>query len=275
MGGMTGFNMLHPFAWFASAGDATGDVSHNHAYAPDGNFHNDLSVASGAAHPAGAASIETSATGARYPVGAYATYNNSSLQAPGVQAPVQGGPTLMQGPQQGPWYKSDYAAALPTQYVSAAPPWKNGPMMAASSNLPVYAQAAVHMTGTNPPVTTGASITPAHHTVPPGLDWGQSSGVMTGAGTAVSGSTGGGGGGCGCGCGGGGGRKKSSPCRGTSQQAVGLDSTNDFPPLYSHYQATPNQAINAHLYGTTSTHVPAWATAHGTPGDGEQPLQGQ
>jgi hypothetical protein len=245
-GGMTGWNVNHPFPWFATAGDQSGgDISHNHAYSPDGNFFNDSQSASGAANPSGAAALYPSASGADLPVGAYAGMYNQALRNPGSQFPLQGGPAILQGPQQGPWTQSNYDASLPSQYTSAAPPWKNGPMQSASDALPARAQAAVHATGLNPPVQPGPS-------------------------------QGGCAGGCGCGggCGGGGGGVKSF-CRGLTHQALSLDSTNDFPPLYSHYQANPNQVVNAGLYHAVSTHVPAWAVAQGAPADLEQPLQGQ
>lgn len=235
-GGMTGWDVNHPFHWFATAGDAGGDVSHNHANSPDGNFFNDGTQVSGAAHPAGAAELYPSASGAAHPIGAYAGYVNQAIQNPGSQFPLQGGPDLLNGPQQGPWAYSDYAAALPQNYLSPAPPWKNAPMQTASNNLPASAQVAVHATATNPPV---------HH--------------------APSG---------GCGCGGGCGRGDKTFCKGVVHQALQLDSTNDFPPLYSHPQAHPNQVVNAHLYHAVSTHVPAWAVAQGAPSDFEQPLQG-
>lgn len=240
-GGMSGWNVLHPYQWFGTAGDGTGDVSHNHA-APDGNYYNDLSQVSGAAHPGGAALLYPSASGAPFPVGAYAGYNNAALMRPGVQAPLPGGPVQMMGPQQGPWVVNDYAAALPRQYTSPAPPWKNGPMQTASSTLPAAGQTAIHATAMNPP---------GQH------------------------QTGGGGGCAGCagGCGGGRGGSKSY-CAGLTHQALTLDSTNDFPPLYSHYQANPNQVVNAQLYHAVSSHVPAWTVAQGVPSDFEVPLQG-
>lgn len=239
-GGMTGWNVNHPYTWFATAGDQSGDISHNSAYSPDGNFFNDQTQVSGAANPAGAASLYPSASGAAMPVGAYAGYVNQALQHPGSQFPLQGGPDLLLGPQQGPWAYSDYAMALPTQYLSPAPPWKNGPMQTASNDLPASAQMAIHATALNPPVQQGGAL-----------------------------------GGCGgSGCGGGCGQGNSSFCRGRTHQALSLDSTNDFPPLYSHYQANPNQVVNARLYHAVSTHVPAWAVAQGAPSDFEQPLQG-
>ncbi|HEY6371855.1 MAG TPA: hypothetical protein VIX37_14840 [Candidatus Sulfotelmatobacter sp.] len=244
-GGMSGYDAMYPMNWFATAGDATGDLSHNHAYSPDGNFFNDLSQPSGAANPSGAASLYPSAAVAALPVGAYAGYVNSALMNPGSQAPLPGGPALMMGPQQGPWSYSDYAAGIPSVYISAAPPWKSAPMQAAANALPPAGQAAVHAGGTNPPV----AVAPA-----------------AGGCAGCAGGCGGGHGGLGPG---------PQPCRGTTHQALSLDSTNDFAPLYSHYQANPTQVVNAGLYQAVSTHVPSWTTAQGAPGDLEQPLQGQ
>ena len=272
MGGMSGFNMMYPYAWFASGGDAAGDVNFAQAAPTDGNFFNDQGAVSGSAHPASAASTAPPAgTVANFPLGTYAGYVNSSVQSAGMQSPLQGGPALMMGPTQGPQTQSNYAAALPRQYTSAAPPWKNGPLQYAVAQLPAESQAAVQANSTNPAIVPTSATT--HHTNPAGVL--RESPAKTNGGTA-SGSAAPASGGC-AGCSGGCGGKgpRSSYCRGRAQQAVGLDSTNDFPPLYSHYQATQNQVVNASLYSQNSTHVPAWATAQGTAADTEIPLQGQ
>jgi hypothetical protein len=246
MNGMSGWNTMYPFAWFASGGDSEGDVAHNFAV-PDGNFNNYLSQPSGTANASGVATVEPAGSMATHAIGAYAGYNNAALQAPGSQAPLAGGPAIVNGPIQGPWAHSDYAASLPTQYVTAAPPWKNGPMQAAASRLNAPAQNALHSTGTNPPAVLPATTatSPAATASCPG--------------------------GCAGGCGGHGAKRF---CKGANQPAVGLDSTSDFPPLYSRYQANRNQTVNAALYQSVSTHTPAWSVAQGVPADTEEPIQG-
>lgn len=250
MSGMSGFNVMHPYAWFATAGDPQGDVSHGAAapVATDGNFFHDPTQASGSANPSGTASLAPAGMMARHAMGVYAGYAAAALQNPLSQAPLQGGPAVMSGPSQGPWAASDYAAAIPSNYISAAPPWKNGPMQHAAARMSPNAQVAIHATGQNPPISPALATT-----------------------TAAAGSCPGG---CGGGCGGHG--RRTTFCRGgmKGQPATGLDSTNDFPPLYSQYQATANQTVNAALYQGVSTYTPAWTVAQGAAGDMEQPLQG-
>jgi len=222
---------MYPFQWLATAGDATGDVNHQtvdgSTSAPAPTTHNVWTPGAGA-------------TGALDGLGISPAYVNAAMMQPGNQAPVAGTPATVNGPQQGPWYTSDYTAAIPSKYIAQAPLWKNGPMRrAAAATLSV------------PTVPTNQSPTQ----------------LLAQGGLMAHGS------GC-AGCAGGCGSEKLKQCAGAAGP-VNLDKINDFPPLWSQPNVNPVDVQNQYLWDLVSNHRTGWAANHGAAADGEVPVQGQ
>lgn len=210
-------NSMYPYKWFATAGDETGDVNSQHT---NPNY------------PSTAWQPGDGATGAIDGIGIHPAYVNSALMNPGSQAPVSASPATMNGPQQGPFAYSSYAAQLPASYLSNQPPWKSAPMQAASGGVG-------H--GPNAQMSAAPTVNPS----------------------ASSG-----------GCSGCNGSCKHGPCSHMSP-AVGLDSTNDFPPLYSQPSVSGTQVADYNLWHGVSDHRPAWGASHGAQADTTIPVQGQ
>lgn len=240
-----GYNVMYPYSWLATAGDSTGDSNFQVVNMPaDGT----LSGAPNAGGFSGGPVVGSWFPGSGMhttagPVDAtYSGYVNAAIMQGNSQAPVVGTPALVNGnPNNGPVAVSDYAdGTLPQQYLSPVPPWKSAPMQEAAAALPPNVQQAAAT------AAIGAG----------------SAGQNTHA-------KGGGCSGCNGGCGG-----NKSRCQGRNPP-LGLDSTNDFQPLYSHHTANAAQVVGAHLYSTTSTKHQAWTVSQGVPSDDEAPLQGQ
>jgi hypothetical protein len=245
----SGYNVMYPYSWLQTAGDGTGDANFQVVNQPEGDFFSQTSQSSGPTAPAltanvvGAWSPESGMVTTGGPVDAtYSGYVNAAMMNPGSQAPVVGTPALMNGdPRLGPVAYSDYASGtLPSQYLSPMPAWKSAPMQMAHQSLPVNAQ--------NAAAAAAAAQSPS------------------GQHTHAIGQTGGCAGGCSGGCG----RK----CQGRNPP-LGLDSTNDFLPLYAHPTANAAQVVGAHLYQNTSTKMNGWPVSQGAPADHETPVQGQ
>lgn len=212
-------NTMYPFKWFADSGDATGDVSTQHT---------------NPAYPSAAWQPGDGATGALDAIGIHPAYVNAALMQPDSQTPVAGSPAVMNGPQQGPFAYSDFAAALPSRYLSNQPPWKSAPMQSVSGGV---GHGPAAQTPSNAPVQAAA--------VPVSR-----------------------------GCSGCGGNCKDKAC-GHMSPAIGLDSTNDFPPLYSQPSVNGTQIRDYNYWHGVSDHRPAWPASHGAQADMTIPVQGQ
>jgi hypothetical protein len=76
------------------------------------------------------------------------------------------------------------------------------------------------------------------------------------------------------GCSGCSGDCKNKAC-GHMSPAIGLDSANDFPPLYSQPTVSQTQVADSSLWHGVSDHRPAWGASHGAQADTTVPIQGQ
>ena len=286
--GYAGYNTMHPYNWFASAGDPVGDVSFAHVNQHNGNFWNQQGGSgtptaggfSGSPGPDWYPTTGMVTTGGGAVDYTNPAYISAAMMQPGVQAPAAGSPALMMGnASTGPVAYSDYASGnLPSAYVSPMPAWKNAPMQRANARLPHAVQNAAAMSAlqTNVPQNTGP-LTALHTQSGAAVNSSAAQQVQVQAAAqqaaqqAVQMAGAGGCSGCSGGCGG---SRRAKYCKGKNTP-VGLDSTIDFLPPYSHHTANAAQVTDSYLYHTTSNSKAGWTVSQGAAPDHSTPLQGE
>lgn len=144
--------------------------------------------------------------------------------------------------------------------VAGSPALMNGPLQGPHAYSSYAAQLPARYLSNQPPWKSA----PMQH-ASGGVGHGPNAQPLANSAAPVSGSHGCSG--CNGGC-------KNSAC-GHMSPAVGLDSTNDFPPLYSQPSVNGTQVTDYNLWHGVSDHRPSWAASHGAQSDTTHPVQGQ